>query len=84
MLNNLDCYVTAARRHGAQLGLILTGWVLALVTTAETRWERARASGDRGSESVEKAVLVAIGLAVAIGLGFAIRAAVQNYQGQIK
>lgn len=84
MLNDLNRYAATVRRRGARLGLILTQWVLTLIITAEHQCERARASGDRGSESVEKAVLVAIGLAVAIGLGFAIRAAVQTYQGQIK
>ncbi|MFE6612002.1 hypothetical protein [Amycolatopsis sp. NPDC057786] len=84
MHNIVNRYVTTVRRCGVRLGLILTKWVLALVIATEEQCTRARASGDRGSESVEKAVLVAIGLAVAIGLGFAIRAAVQTYQGQIK
>ncbi|AIG74386.1 Putative membrane protein [Amycolatopsis japonica] len=84
MLNHLKRCAITVRRRGARLGLFLTAWVLSYVVTAEDQWTRARASGDCGSESVEKAVLVAIGLAVAIGLGFAIRAAVQTYQGQIK
>ncbi|WP_409493950.1 hypothetical protein [Amycolatopsis sp. cmx-11-12] len=84
MLSHLKRCATTVRRRGAQFGLFLAAWVLSLAVTGEDQWTRARASGDRGSESVEKAVLVAIGLAVAIGLGFAIRAAVQTYQGQIK
>lgn len=74
----------AAQRQFTQLVLIVTGLALSLATYTVTRWDRVRGSGDRGSESVEKAVLVAIGLAVAIGLGFAIKAAVEKYQGQIK
>ncbi|WP_414943838.1 hypothetical protein [Amycolatopsis sp. cmx-11-32] len=76
--------LVAARRRCADVSLMLSGMVLALVATVENRWARVRASGDRGSESVEKAVLVAIGLVVAIGLGVAIRAAVTNYQSQIR
>lgn len=70
-------------RYGQLVG-VLTGLAVALVTTVENRWARVRASGDRGSESVEKAVLVAIGLAVVLGLAFAIRAVVQKYQGQLQ
>ncbi|RBM17406.1 hypothetical protein DI005_22210 [Prauserella sp. PE36] len=83
MTKTMDRCVSSARSHSAQLALTLAGMAMVLIATVEKRCERVRASGDRGSESVEKAVLVAIGLAIAIGLGFAIRAAVQNYQGQI-
>ncbi|GAA5119800.1 hypothetical protein [Haloechinothrix salitolerans] len=76
--------VTGAQQHPTQLVLVLTSLVLTLASTVQDRWERVRASGDRGSESVEKAVLVAIGLAVVIGLAFAIRAVVQKYQGQLQ
>lgn len=76
--------ITGTQQRSAQIVLVLTGLVLALTNTAQDRWARARASGDRGSESVEKAVLVAIGLAVVIGLAFAIRAVVQKYQGQLQ
>ncbi|MGC7093962.1 hypothetical protein ACPZ19_04800 [Amycolatopsis lurida] len=84
MRNKINRCLNTAWQRSVHLALSLTVVALSLAHTAETRWERARASGDRGSESVEKAVLVAIGLAIAIGLGFAIRAAVQNYQNQIK
>ncbi|GAB2677285.1 hypothetical protein GCM10027271_42640 [Saccharopolyspora gloriosae] len=64
-------------------------WVLTLVlstTTAldhlATRAHRIRFD-DTGSETTEKAVLTAIGLAVAVGLGAAITAVVNKYQGQI-
>jgi hypothetical protein len=43
-----------------------------------------RASGDSGSETTEKAVLVAIGLALAVALGAVITAVVQKYQAKIK
>ncbi|WP_134666119.1 MULTISPECIES: hypothetical protein [unclassified Amycolatopsis] len=76
--------ITGTQQRPAQLVLVFTGLVLALASTAQDRWARVRASGDRGSESVEKAVLVAIGLAVVIGLAFAIRAVVQKYQGQLQ
>ncbi|MGW0891505.1 hypothetical protein [Saccharopolyspora sp. NPDC002578] len=64
-------------------------WALTLVlatTTAldhlTTRTRRIRID-DEGSETTEKAVLTAIGLAVAVGLGAAITAVVNKYQGQI-
>jgi hypothetical protein len=84
MTNAIHDIVTRARHHYVRLGLVLTGLVLACASALDNRWARIRASGDRGSESVEKAVLVAIGLAVAVGLGFAIRALVTQLQGQLK
>ncbi|WP_275293511.1 hypothetical protein [Amycolatopsis sp. La24] len=76
-------FIAGAVRARAMLALIVVKSVFALVFVVEQQWARARASGDRGSESVEKAVLVAIGLAIALGLAVAIRAAVQKYQAQI-
>ncbi|GAA3588313.1 hypothetical protein GCM10022222_86090 [Amycolatopsis ultiminotia] len=76
--------LTVAFRYLTHLEHLLNVLALGLVVSVYRRWSRVRSSGDRGSESVEKAVLVAIGLAVAIGLGVAIRGAVQNYQAQIK
>ena len=38
---------------------------------------------DEGSETIEKAVLTAIGLGVALGLAAAIAGVVHKYQGQI-
>ena len=89
MSNTIQLLIASARRHYARLGLVLTGLVLTCTSAVHhsaltDRWARIRASGDRGSESVEKAVLVAIGLAVAIGLGFAIRALVVQFQDQLK
>ncbi|MCA1229548.1 hypothetical protein [Saccharopolyspora sp. 6M] len=64
-------------------------WALTLVLAATTvvdhlttRAHRIRFD-DEGSETTEKAVLTAIGLAVAVGLGAAITAVVNKYQGQI-
>lgn len=74
--------------HTTQLGtrfaMFAYGLALALAARLEHRWARVRASGNRGSESVEKAVLVAIMLAVVIGLAVAIRAVVQKYQGKLQ
>lgn len=57
------------------------------MTTVCLLWVHARAdrrilADDRG-EVTEKAVLVAIGLGIALGLGAAIRAVVARYQGQL-
>ena len=38
---------------------------------------------DEGSETIEKAVLTAIGLGIALGLAAAIAGVVHKYQGQI-
>ncbi|MTD57133.1 hypothetical protein [Amycolatopsis pithecellobii] len=84
MSNTIHHAVARARHHYLRLGLVLTGLVLACASALDNRWARTRACGDRGSESVEKAVLVAIGLAVAVGLGYAIRALVTSLQGQLK
>lgn len=73
-------FIAGSVQARSMLALIVVKAVFALV---ERQWVRARASGDRGSESVEKAVLVAIGLAIALGLAVAIRAVVQKYQAQI-
>jgi hypothetical protein len=83
MSDTIQHIVARARHRSVRLGLVLTVLVLACASAVDARWARIRASGDRGSESVEKAVLVAIGLAVAVGLGFAIRALVGQLQGQL-
>ncbi|WP_243793810.1 hypothetical protein [Saccharopolyspora gloriosae] len=64
-------------------------WVLTLVLATTdtldhlaTRARRIQID-DEGSETTEKAVLTAIGLAVAVGLGAAITGVVNKYQGQI-
>jgi len=65
----------------------LTGLWLALEThdllrSLHAHLHRTRRD-DTGSESTEKAVLTAIALGVAVGLGAAITAVVHKYQGQI-
>lgn len=70
---------TTALEHLALL-LVLT------TTTALDRLAHRAAqlrTEDTGSETTEKAVLTAIGLAVAVGLGAAITAVVNKYQGQL-
>lgn len=59
--------------------------VLATTTAMDAITNKARRIhlDDEGSETTEKAVLTAIGLAVAVGLGAAITAVVNKYQGQI-
>ncbi|SEP53798.1 hypothetical protein [Amycolatopsis saalfeldensis] len=84
MSDKKDRDLVAVRRRSAELVPALTGLALVLVATVQARWERVRASGDSGSESVEKAVIAAVSLAVAIGLVAAVRAVVQHYQGQLQ
>ncbi|MEV4731904.1 hypothetical protein [Saccharopolyspora sp. NPDC049426] len=62
--------------------VLVAAW-LATSTTALTRFVERVRFDDRGSESTEKAVLTAIALAAALGLGAAITAVVQKYQAQI-
>lgn len=64
---------------------------LALAATTVTVWltvgprlpHRSRAEVEQGSETTEKAVITAIALGLAVGLGAAITAVVHKYQGQI-
>lgn len=53
-----------------------TDWV-------EDRWRQARESRDSGSETVEKAVIVAVVLGLAVGLTAAIGTVVARYRGQL-
>ncbi|KAA5825505.1 hypothetical protein F1721_32920 [Saccharopolyspora hirsuta] len=70
-------------RHTNALLLQLTVWFTVATAVVQQRWEQARFD-DTGSESTEKAVITAISLAAALGLGAAITAVVQKYQGQIR
>lgn len=60
---------------------------LAMTTVWTLLWIQARPDrrslADDHGEVTEKAVLVAIGLGIALGLGAAIRALVARYQGQL-
>ncbi|TDD41381.1 hypothetical protein [Saccharopolyspora elongata] len=69
-------------RNATTALLLLSAWITLARQNAQQRWGHARFD-DTGSESTEKAVLTAIGLAAALGLGAAITAVVQKYQGQI-
>ncbi|MGW1680089.1 hypothetical protein [Saccharopolyspora sp. NPDC002376] len=69
-------------RHTAAVLLLLTVWFTLAGHSVQQRWRQARFD-DTGSESTEKAVITAISLAAALGLGAAITAVVQKYQGQI-
>lgn len=68
--------------------LALAAWALVALsragTTVMARWRELRAEPERGSISVEKAVITAISLALALGLMAAIGAVVAKYQGMIK
>jgi Flp pilus assembly pilin Flp len=62
-------------------------WLLPLQAcwqAARQRLARLREQGERGASVVEYAIIAAIGLGLAIGLGAAITAVVHKYQGQIK
>ncbi|GAA4869955.1 hypothetical protein [Saccharopolyspora cebuensis] len=74
-----------ADRITAALGHLVLRLVLAVTRFLDWAQRRARRLrfDDEGSETTEKAVLTAIGLAVAVGLGAAITAVVNKYQGQI-
>lgn len=62
---------------------------LTLLMTTAVAWltdpmpHRTRAEVENGSETTEKAILTAIALGLAVGLGAAITAVVHRYQGQI-
>ncbi|WP_461152627.1 hypothetical protein [Saccharopolyspora tripterygii] len=62
--------------------MLVVAW-FATSATALVRLVERIPFDDRGSESTEKAVLTAIALAAALGLGAAITAVVQKYQAQI-
>lgn len=66
---------TICLRHAVAVTTVWLLWIHAL-------GDRKGLAEDRG-EVTEKAVLVAIGLGIALGLGAAIRAVVSRYQGQL-
>ena len=53
------------------------------LATGENLAHHSRAGVEEGSETTEKAVITAIALGLAVGLGAAITAVVHKYQGQI-
>jgi MFS family permease len=74
---------TRASRFSMALSLLFVA-CLALAARLSDRWDQARASGDRGSETVEKAVIAAILLAAALGLTAAITGVIGDYKGRIQ
>ncbi|RKT86407.1 hypothetical protein SAMN05421805_10648 [Saccharopolyspora antimicrobica] len=62
--------------------LVFSAWLTVLGVGVQQRWEQARFD-DTGSESTEKAVIAAMSLAAALGLGGAITALVLKYQAQL-
>lgn len=58
--------------------------LLACWQAGRQRLTRLREQSDRGASVVEYAIIAAIGLGLAVGLGAAITAVVHKYQGQIK
>ncbi|WP_263249581.1 hypothetical protein [Saccharopolyspora rosea] len=81
--------MTTVRSLTRRTAAVVAHFALVLVLAATTaldrlpRWAARVQADDTGSETTEKAVLTAIGLAVAVGLGAAITAVVNKYQGQI-
>lgn len=58
--------------------------IAAVIGTLRTRLAAARAEGDRGSFSLEQAVIAAALLAMAIGLTAVLIAAISNHESSIK
>jgi Flp pilus assembly pilin Flp len=58
--------------------------LLAAWDAAQHRLRQLRADGERGATVVEYAIITAIALGLAVGLGAAITAVVHKYQGKIK
>lgn len=58
--------------------------ITALIGTLRARFDAARAESDRGSFSLEQAVIAAALLAMAIGLTAVLIAAISNHESSIK
>ncbi|MEV0704868.1 hypothetical protein AB0I53_44095 [Saccharopolyspora sp. NPDC050389] len=76
-------FLARLRHHTTTAGMLLLAIWVALAGHLTRDRERAARFDDEGSESTEKAVLTAIGLTIALGLGAAITAVVSKYQGQL-
>ncbi len=74
-------HITTLHRRWTHACTLLWLTTALLLQTRPTRSGRHRL--DEGSETVEKAVLTAIGLGMALGLAAAIAGVVHKYQGQI-
>ncbi|WP_338600513.1 hypothetical protein [Saccharopolyspora sp. SCSIO 74807] len=69
--------------HAAWYLVLPLVWALADTVTCARDRARRLAVDDRGSETVEKAVITALVLGLALGLAGVITAVVHKYQGQI-
>lgn len=70
------------RRTNEQIALAAIS-VAVWIATGPNLAQRSRTEVEEGSETTEKAVITAIALGLAVGLGAAITAVVHKYQGQI-
>ena len=75
-----ESLISRLRRATSYLALLL---MTARITITTLAYRRIRDVNDEGSETTEKAVLTAVVLGLALGLGAAIAAVVHRYQGQI-
>ena len=82
MAANTSRWWARLRARAEQLVTVAAVALAATWSVAQTRLDGPR-HRDHGSESVQTAVLVAIGLALAVALGAAITAVVHKYQAQI-
>ena len=71
-----------ARRAYDRVALAITV-AIAWLANGPLLSRHTRAEVEEGSETTEKAVITAIALGLAVGLGAAITAVVHKYQGQI-
>ena len=62
---------------------ITLAWITTLLWLHTGPQHGGKHRRDEGSETIEKAVLTAIGLGIALGLAGAIAGVVHKYQGQI-
>ena len=73
--------ITALNRRWAHALTLL--WLTTALFLHPDPPHAGRHRRDEGSETIEKAVLTAIGLGIALGLAAAIAGVVHKYQGQI-
>lgn len=76
-----ESLISRLRRAQSYLALLL---MTARITITTLAHRHIRDVNDEGSETTEKAVLTAVVLGLALGLGAAIAAVVHRYQGQIR
>ena len=74
-------HITTLHRRWAHACTLL--WLTTALLLHARPPHNGRHHRDEGSETIEKAVLTAIGLGIALGLAAAIAGVVQKYQGKI-